>query len=62
MPGMNGPKLVERLRAEGLRAPVLYMSGYPGDVTPQDGDGFMPKPFSRLQLVREVRRILDAVS
>jgi two-component system, cell cycle sensor histidine kinase and response regulator CckA len=60
MPGMNGPRLIERLRALGLTAPVLLMSGYPGEHTPERGDGFMAKPFSRLQLVREARRILDA--
>jgi two-component system cell cycle sensor histidine kinase/response regulator CckA len=59
MPGMSGPKLVDRLRADGLAAPVLFMSGYPGELTPERGDGFMAKPFTRLQLVREVRRIID---
>ena len=59
MPGMTGPRLVERLRGEGLAAPVLFMSGYPGGLRPRNGDGFMAKPFTRLQLVREVRRILD---
>ena len=62
MPGMTGPNLVERLRAEGLAAPALFMSGYPGVVRLRGGDGFMAKPFSRFHLVREVRRILDAVS
>ena len=61
MPGMTGPKMVERMRSSGLEAPVLFMSGYLGGVRPRDGDSFIPKPFSRLQLVREVRRILDAV-
>ena len=60
MPGMTGPKLAERMRDGGLDAPVLFMSGYPGGLQPRAGDGFMAKPFSRLQLVREVRRILDA--
>ena len=60
MPGMTGPKLAERMRDGGLDAPVLFMSGYPGGLQPRPGDGFMAKPFSRLQLVREVRRILDA--
>jgi CheY-like chemotaxis protein len=59
MPGMTGPKLVERLRGFGFAAPVLFMSGYPGQLTLKPGDGFMAKPFTRLQLVREVRRILD---
>ena len=44
----------------GLDVPVLFMSGYPGGLQPRPGDGFMAKPFSRLQLVREVRRILNA--
>ena len=44
----------------GVDAPALFMSGYPGGCQPRPGDGFMAKPFSRLQLVREVRQILDA--
>jgi CheY-like chemotaxis protein len=74
MPGMTGPKLVDRLRVKQLAAPmlpslpvlpalpVLFMSGYPGDLTPGKGDAFMAKPFTRLQLVREVRRILDGAA
>ena len=59
MPGMTGPKLVERLRLEGLAAPVIFISGYPGGTRAGPAEGFLAKPFSRLQLVREVRRILD---
>lgn len=63
MPGMTGPKLVERLRARGFARPVLFMSGYPGEQGRLDPrDGFMAKPFTRLQLVREVRRILDGAA
>jgi PAS domain S-box-containing protein len=62
MPGMAGPKLVQRLRSLGLEAPVLYMSGYPSELEDLGpGDSFMSKPFSRLHLVREVRRILDRI-
>ena len=59
MPGLAGPQMVEQLRREGLEAPVLFMSGYAWGQQHAAGDGFLAKPFSRLQLLREVRRMLD---
>ena len=59
MPGLAGPQMVDQLRREGLEALVLFMSGYPWGQQHAAGDGFLSKPFSRLQLLREVRRMLD---
>jgi len=53
--------MVQGLRARGFDAPVLFMSGYPRDDNPEPGDGFMAKPFSRIQLLGEVRRMLDGI-
>ncbi|NPV07618.1 MAG: PAS domain S-box protein [Anaerolineae bacterium] len=67
MPGMNGPELVQALRAtrsgHGRPAdvPVLYMTGYcQGEGGSQSLDGHvMQKPFDIGDLSRTVRRILD---
>jgi DNA-binding NtrC family response regulator len=64
LPGMSGPDLVARLRAErpGLR--VLYMSGYSDDsevrrAIADSGAAFLQKPFSPDALRRAVRDVLD---
>jgi CheY-like chemotaxis protein len=64
MPGMSGPELAERLRAEGARVPVIFMSGYSSAV--QGSHGMLPpgatlleKPFTSTDLARAVRRALD---
>lgn len=65
MPKMTGKEFVEALRRTDEKTPVLFMSGYSEDAT-VDGQvlggeaAFIQKPFSRDQLVRAVRRILDA--
>ncbi len=62
MPNMNGPELVERLRARGLAPRVLFMSGYTRDVAVPIGDpqgpGFLQKPFSLQELGSAVREVL----
>jgi two-component system cell cycle sensor histidine kinase/response regulator CckA len=63
MPGINGPELARRLRAErpGLR--VLLMSGYAAEVvTGSDLEGatLMHKPFSPNSLGRAVRSVFDS--
>jgi signal transduction histidine kinase/CheY-like chemotaxis protein len=63
MPGMKGPELAVRLRAQrpGLR--VLLMSGYAADVvTAADlrEAALLSKPFSTAALSRAVRQALDA--
>ena len=59
MPKISGPELAERL---GL--PVIYMSGYTGDLIEQHemlrpGMAYIQKPFSAGDLKRKVRSALD---
>lgn len=55
MPDLRDQQLAERLAAAGSRAPVLYMSGYTGDSSPEQdvlrgSVGFLAKPFTAEQL------------
>lgn len=65
MPGMTGPQFArEALRRHGPM-PVLFISGYPDDqvLTEEmaaDRATFLPKPFTRVGLLRTVREILDS--
>ena len=63
MPGVSGPALAERLRAEHPRLAVLYMSGYTADfVARQDLVGedvaLIEKPFDAQALLRSVQDVL----
>jgi CheY-like chemotaxis protein/anti-sigma regulatory factor (Ser/Thr protein kinase) len=65
MPGMSGPDLVARLAEihPGIR--VLYTSGHADNAALRDAvlDGgieFISKPYTRAELTRKVRDILDA--
>jgi signal transduction histidine kinase/CheY-like chemotaxis protein len=65
MPGMSGPKLVERLRAAGARCKVLYVSGYSEAAALRHGwhdahGAFLQKPFTPEVLAAKVRELLDA--
>jgi PAS domain S-box-containing protein len=64
MPGIHGPALVARLeeRRPGIRA--LYMSGHADDALLHHGilEGgvtFLEKPFTRKDLTKKVREVLD---
>jgi CheY-like chemotaxis protein len=62
MPGMKGPELADRLRAQRPGICVLFMSGYAADVVkPNDlkEATLISKPFSPAALTRAVRRVLD---
>jgi PAS domain S-box-containing protein len=64
MPGMNGRALAERILANRPALKVLFMSGYTDDVilsqqAPANGLHFILKPFSRDDLARKVREVLD---
>jgi PAS domain S-box-containing protein len=65
MPGLSGRQLVEQVRAERPRLPVLYMSGYTADVIAQSGVlgaaiHLLEKPFTPDGLVRRVQAVLAA--
>ncbi len=64
MPGIHGPALVKRLneRRRGLRA--LFMSGHADDAllhhgVLEGGLAFLEKPFTREELAKKVREVLD---
>ena len=63
LPGLSGYRVLERLRAEGVRTPVLLVSAKDGEVDQADGldlgaDGYLVKPFSFRVLVAQVRALL----
>jgi len=66
MPGLSGPRLSERLRSFRPHTNVLYMSGYPDSggpsLDPQLQHNFIQKPFTKEQLLRTVRGLLDSDS
>jgi PAS domain S-box-containing protein len=65
MPGMGGPELVERLRANQPTLQAVLMSGYAGDAITSrgveaNGLPFLEKPFSVAALATTLRAVLDA--
>ncbi|GLZ41189.1 response regulator transcription factor [Actinokineospora sp. NBRC 105648] len=63
LPGLSGYRVLERLRGEGVRTPVLLVSAKDGEVDQADGldlgaDGYLVKPFSFVVLVAQVRAVL----
>ncbi len=65
MPGMTGKDLVMRIRPRRPETKVLYMSGYPDAAIAnhgvlEAGVQLLQKPFSSVDLLRWVRRVLDA--
>jgi PAS domain S-box-containing protein len=65
MPGMDGRQLAQRLGAVKPGIKVLFMSGYTATVIAQrgvldDGVQFLSKPFTRDDLARKVREVLES--
>ena len=62
MPGMNGLELANELKRRGLTSPILFISGYPDKILEAmdfpETSAFLPKPFSRMDLVNELNRML----
>jgi DNA-binding response OmpR family regulator len=63
LPGLSGYRVLQRLRAEGVRTPVLLLSAKDGEVDQADGldlgaDGYLVKPFSFVVLVAQMRAML----
>jgi CheY-like chemotaxis protein len=66
MPQMSGPELAVILRGRQAGLPVLFMSGYIGDVLDasalvEPATAFLCKPFASAELVAKTRALLDAV-
>ena len=60
MPEMDGPTMFGELRKRGVKARVIFVSGYAEDAfsknLPEGEDfGFMPKPFTLKQLIETVK-------
>jgi DNA-binding response OmpR family regulator len=63
LPGLSGYRVLQRLRGEGVRTPVLLLSAKDGEVDQADGldlgaDGYLVKPFSFVVLVAQVRAMV----
>jgi CheY-like chemotaxis protein len=59
MPGLTGPQLALRMRADALPIPVLFMSGYPEDALAEVAGfhletDFIAKPFASAALAQRV--------
>jgi len=64
MPGMTGRDLVDQARQRRPDLPVLYMSGYPGEVIAENGRlgpgvVLLSKPFTMQALVARVAEMLE---
>lgn len=66
MPGLNGFKLCERLRADPrfLRVPFLFLTGVDSDEGfllgfEAGADGYLAKPVERLRLLEKVAELLE---
>src|SRR5262249_52278372 len=64
LPGLNGVRLAEQLKAKFPELEALYISGYPGDAMFREevfdpGPAFLPKPFTRHILTGKVREMLS---
>lgn len=62
MPGMRGPEMANRLRADRPALPILFISGYTDHALgtaelAKDRTTFLAKPFSIDELVSAVRRV-----
>jgi PAS domain S-box-containing protein len=62
MPTMTGIELAGRIRELRPELPVLFVSGYPGDIlgdaAARPNTGYLPKPFSRADLQEALERLL----
>ncbi len=66
MPGMDGFELCERIRSdpEHAKLPIILLTARDSDVDRQRGtavgsDAYLTKPFSPLELIDEIERLLD---
>jgi CheY-like chemotaxis protein len=59
MPYMGGAELAHQLRGRRRTLKLLCISGYPGSVDADLATDFLAKPFSRDDLLKKVREVLD---
>ena len=59
MPYMGGAELAHQLRARRRSLKLLCISGYPGNLDADLAADFLAKPFSRDDLLKKVREVLD---
>jgi len=59
MPYMGGAELAQQLRSRRLTLKLICISGYPGAIDPELSLDFLAKPFSRDDLLKKVREVLD---
>lgn len=63
MPLLGGRELADRLKAMDLDVPVLYMSGYSGEVESEseriDSAVYVQKPVAPMRLIGRIRTLLD---
>ncbi len=59
MPYMGGAELAHHLRGRRRSLKLLCISGYPGSLDPDLSSDFLAKPFSRDDLLKKVREVLD---
>jgi len=63
MPDMNGKELVDRIKAMGAKAKIMFMSGYTADIVAQrgileEGMSFIQKPINPGELNDKIKRLL----
>jgi two-component system cell cycle sensor histidine kinase/response regulator CckA len=59
MPYMGGAELAHHLRGRRRTLKLLCISGYPGSLDAELAVDFLAKPFSREDLLKKVREVLD---
>ena len=59
MPYMGGAELAHHLRGRRRTLKLLCISGYPGSLDAELAADFLAKPFSRDDLLKKVREVLD---
>ena len=59
MPYMGGAELAHQLRGRRRTLKLLCISGYPGALDQDVGADFLAKPFSRDELLKKIREVLD---
>ena len=59
MPYMGGAELAHHLRGRRRTLKLICISGYPGGLDPELAVDFLAKPFSRDDLLKKVREVLD---